>query len=116
MLVNTSAVQALGWSSILGRCHLEESYLSILAISISLSNPNKGLSEAAKAGDMDLVLYFVSQGANDWNWAMRCAAEGGHMDLVLYFVSQGANDWDGGMIAAKYRRHEKLIEFFKAKM
>jgi len=24
---------------------------------------------------------------------MREAAEGGHMDLVVYFVSQGANDW-----------------------
>ena len=64
-LVNTSAVQALGWSSVLGRCHLEKTYLPILAI--SLSNPNKGLEEAAKAGDMDLVVYFVSQGANDWS-------------------------------------------------
>jgi len=142
MLVNTSAVQALGWSSILGRCHLEESYLSILAISISLSNPNKDLSDAAKAGDMDLVLYFVSQGANYWNGAMRGAAEGGHMDLVLYFVSRGANDWNDGMCVAaegghmdlvlyfvsqganwtwglsgaRAGGHEKLVEFFKSKM
>jgi len=63
-LVNTSAVQSLGWSSILRRCSLEKSYLPILAT--SLSNPNEGLSEAAQTGDMDLVLYFVSQGANDW--------------------------------------------------
>ena len=27
------------------------------------------------------------------NWAMCEAAGGGSMDLVLYFVSQGANDW-----------------------
>ena len=90
-LVNTSAVQSLGWSAILGRYSLEKSYLPILAA--ALSNPNKGFSEAAKTGDMDLVLYFVSQGANDMNWAMCWAAAEGHMDLVLYLVSQGANDW-----------------------
>ena len=85
-LVNTSAVQALGWSSILGRCSLEKSYLPILAT--SLANPNEGLFKAAKAGDVDLVLYFVSQGANDWDSGMYWAICGGHEKLVEFFNSK----------------------------
>jgi len=38
------------------------------------------------------------------------------MDLVLYFVSQGANDWDWAMSGAISRGHEKLVAFFKSKM
>ena len=106
-LVNTSAVQSLGWFSILERCRLEKSYLPILAT--SLSNPNEGLKKAVKAGDMDLVLYFVSQGANNRNLGMYRAAEGGHMDLVLYFVSQGANNWNGGMCWAAYGGQMDLV-------
>jgi len=34
----------------------------------------------------------------------------------LYFVSQGANDWNEAMQWATYGRHEKLVEFFKSKM
>jgi len=48
---------------------------------------------ATKTGDMDFVLYFVFQSANDVNEGMCGAAAGGHMDLVLYLVSQGANCW-----------------------
>ena len=112
-LVNTSAVQALGWSSILRRCSLEKSYLPILAV--SMSNPNRGLSEAAKAGDMALVLYFVSQGANDWNEGMRWSACGGHMDLVLYFVSQGANDWIGLCARRRKEAMKSLSNFSNQK-
>jgi len=64
---------------------------------------------------MDLVEYFVSRGANDWNWSMWYAAVSGHMDLVFYFVSRGARDWKCGM-SATIGKHEKLIEFFKSRM
>jgi len=31
---------------------------------------------------IDLVGFFISKGANDWNWEMRHAAERGHMGIV----------------------------------
>ena len=44
---------------------------------------------AAIGGHKDLVEFFISKGANDWNWGMRGAAEGGHQDLVDFFVAKG---------------------------
>jgi len=64
ILVDTSAVEGIAWSNILGKRYpLEKTYLTILYK--SSSNPNKGLAGAAKNGRMDLVTQFVSQGAND---------------------------------------------------
>src|SRR5580692_3753683 len=33
-------------------------------------SPNNGLEEAAKIGSLELVKYFIAQGANNYNWAM----------------------------------------------
>jgi hypothetical protein len=116
ILVDTSAVQGIGWSAILGHYTLEESYLSILYTSLSTPfNPNKGLEEAAKNGHVDLVEYFVSQGANDWNLGMSGAALGGHMHLVKYFVSRGANDWNWTLLAAAEGGHMDIVEYFVSK-
>jgi len=68
ILVDTSAVEGIGWSVVFDRYPLEKSYLPIFYT--SLSTPCKGIAEAAKNGHMDLVEYFVSQGAkgaNDWS-------------------------------------------------
>ena len=29
-------------------------------------------------------------------WGMKCAAQGGHRELVDFFISKGATDWDVG--------------------
>jgi len=90
--------------------------LVLYFVSQGANDWNWGMCGAACGGHLDLVLYFVSQRANDWNASMCWAAKGGHMDLVLYFVSQGANEWNCGMRGATYGKHEKLIEFFKSKV
>ena len=64
---------------------------------------------------MDLVEYFVSQGANDWNQGMCRAAQAGHMDLVRYFVSKGANNWNAGILWTK-TGEQTLIDFFQDKI
>ena len=38
-----------------------------------------------EGGHKDLVEYFISKGANDWNMGVRYAAHGDHKDLVEYF-------------------------------
>ena len=50
--------------------------------------PNKGLEQAAKDGDLDLVYFFIEKGADEWDEGMRCAASGGHMDLVKFFKNK----------------------------
>jgi len=68
-----------------------------------------GLRGAAYGGHMDLVLFFVSQGANDMNWAMCSAAAGGHMDLVHYFVDKGASDFKEAICQAARRGHKDIV-------
>ena len=74
---------------------------------------------AAKGGHRELVDFFISKGANDWNWAMAYATKGGHQELVDLFISKGANDWDwvwltlrkediGSSLTSLFRR-EKMI-------
>ena len=52
------------------------------------------MSSSVQGGHKDLVEYFISKGANDWNWGMDRAAQGGHKDLVEFFISKGANNWN----------------------
>ena len=43
---------------------------------------------AAKGGHQDLVDFFISKGASDWNLGLRCAAKGGHKDLIDFFKAK----------------------------
>ena len=74
------------------------------------------LYQASKQGHLDLVLLFISKGANDWNWALKCASEGGHKDLVQFFIDKGANDWNLALCGASQGGHRDLVEFFNQKM
>jgi len=47
---------------------------------------------------------------------MLGAAEGGHRDLVDFFISKGANDWNLAMYYAALGGHRDLVDFFKRKM
>jgi ankyrin repeat protein len=49
--------------------------------------------EACKSGDLEAVMYLVSQRADvtaDNNYAVQVASENGHLEVVKYLVSQGA--------------------------
>ena len=63
-----------------------------------------------------LVDFFISKGANDWNYAVYGAAKGGHRDLVDFFISKGADKWNLCMVGAQEEGHQDLVEFFKSKM
>ena len=67
---------------------------------------------AALGGHKDLVEFFITKGANNWDRGMTQAALGGHKDLVEFFICKGANNWEGGMEDAALGGHEDLAEFF----
>ena len=79
------------------------------------SKANESLYEAARGGHADLVVFFISKGASDWNLGMRGAAEGGHGDLVDFFISKGASSWNSGMRAVAQGGHGDLVDFFISK-
>lgn len=52
------------------------------------------LHGAAKCKDSNLsrhlVDFFISKGANNWDWGFDGAKKGGHQDLIDFFISKGA--------------------------
>ena len=40
---------------------------------------------------MDIVLFLIEQGADDWNSGLYGACQGAHKDLVLFMIEKGAN-------------------------
>ena len=47
---------------------------------------------------------------------MADATFGGHLHLIEFFISKGANDWDWGMAEAAFGGHKELIDFFQQKI
>jgi len=53
---------------------------------------NTAIYYAARGGNIDLVDWFISKGANDWNYGMNGAALGGHKELEEWFKQKiGSN-------------------------
>jgi len=77
--------------------------------------PNMSMSSAAKKGCLDLVEYFIKQGADNCNLGLRYAAKGGHRDLVDFFIKKGASCWNLGMAEAARGGHRDLVNFFVEK-
>ncbi len=69
-------------------------YLKIVYYEDIYENLNKIIMILSKGGykNIDIINFFISKGASDWNMGMMGAAEGGHKDLVDFFISKGAND------------------------
>ena len=84
-------------------------------ISKGADNWDLGMRGAAQGGHRDLVDKFIKLGAVDWDMGMRGAAQGGHRDLVDYFISKGANNWNLGMFGAAQGGHRELVDLFISK-
>ena len=80
-----------------------------------IKDVNKGLIFSVKAGNISLIEYYITKGADHWNWAMTMAARGGHKNLVEFFINKGANNWNLGLKGAVEGGHKDLVEFFISK-
>ena len=78
----------------------------------TISDPEKGMCECIKIGSLEGVQFYISQGANNWNYGMVCAAENGHRNIVDLMISKGANNWNRGMFGAARKGHRDLVDFF----
>lgn len=85
-------------------------------ISKGANNWEIGGLNAALGGKKDLVNFFISKGFNEWNAGMAFAAEGGYKDIIDLFISKGAYDWISGLEYAKEGGHNDLIRFFQQKI
>ena len=63
-------------------------------------NWNEGLEGACLVGNIDIINFLISKGANDLRSGLWEACRGGHMCVVKLLISMGADEWDCGLIGA----------------
>lgn len=73
---------------------------------------DKGMAGAARAGDLDLVNFFMEKGNKEpssWSMGLKAAARGGHMYLVNFFIEKGAKY---GITSAAKGGHFEIVDHF----
>lgn len=98
-------------------------YLKIIYYSNKYEGGNRAMLEAAKRNDIDMVQFFVMQGAFDFEGGLQLAAKKGNRKLVDFFIEQakskgrewGQWEWDFGLRWSAYGGHIDLMKFFIAK-
>ena len=91
----------------------EEFYNSLKAKKLSRETANRLMLVATQMENRNLIEYFISKGADDFNHAMARAAKAGNMQLVNFFISKGADDWIEGYIWAVSGGNLNVVHFFE---
>lgn len=88
-------------------------YLNIVLFMIEkgANEWNRGLYGACYGGYNDIALLMIEKGANDWNRGLWNACQGGHIDLVYLMTEKGANSWNEGLVCACQRGHIDIASF-----
>jgi len=91
------------------------SLLLIKYLDLAKGDYDTAMKLAAQGGHRNLVDFFISKGADNWNSGMFGAAQGSHHDLVDFFISKGSKNWNRGMEGAAKGGHKDLVDFFISK-
>jgi ankyrin repeat protein len=74
---------------------------------------NNCMMAAAKYGHIEIVKFFIKQGANNWNEGLFGALEGGHLDIAEFFIKKGANNIRRCIEIAQRHNYTKIVEFLQ---
>lgn len=79
-------------------------------------NPYHGFCKAAKAGNINLIEYYINNGVDNMAAGSQYAAEGGHKILVDYFnqklIEKGVKlDWNSVSDGAIEGNHLDLVKY-----
>ena len=69
--------------------------------------------EASKVGDLERVKELISQGADNFDYALRCASLYGHLEVVKYLVEHGADIHASNNLALRWASKEGHLEVVK---
>lgn len=85
---------------------------------LDYSTVDMGMIYATRGGHLDLVQYFISQGARSWKNGMREAARYRQLSMIPLFIRKAEeNDclesmWEWGVSGAIRGGHLDLVQFF----
>ena len=77
-----------------------------------------GLEVAAETGNWELIHFFMRKDPENYNFGLQGAALGGHLDLIEFFIANGADykeAMDVGLLSAAQGGHISLIDYFLEK-
>ena len=105
---------------------------------------DKAMAEVVKIKEKDLIEFFISKGANNWNWGLfeavrvkdrdlieffiskepkpdpnaglSAAISIEDWDLINFFISKGAEDWQDALVEAAATGNRELVDFFISKV
>ena len=81
---------------------------------------SQAMFEAVRRNDIDMIEFFIMQGASDWSSGMKFAAHLGNRKLVDFFIEKAESDgeewdqydWDIGLFWSSQGGHLDLMKFF----
>ena len=82
----------------------------IITIRLLDCTSNFILRIACSEGDIELVNYAISKGADDWNEGCEEACRKGHKEIAELMLSKGANRIICGLYIGCYKGHREIIE------
>lgn len=89
---------------------------SVLFYSSTYCFPELKMCVSSRMGYKNLVEYFVSIGANKFNWGLENASRGGHNEIVEFLISKGANKFNKALCNASYGGYKILLNILFTKV
>ena len=115
LLINYKRIYKYNWQIWCDFRELERLYKEKKMITIRLLDTcmlNMILHIACREGDIELVNYAISKGANDWNGVFKEACKGGNIEIVKLMISKGVEPtyFGVGLNLACYKGHREIID------
>jgi ankyrin repeat protein len=85
--------------------HAINSYYPIHPFVKETANPDISLGTASEDGDIEMVKFYVSIGADvqyNNNYALKWACRNGHLDIVKFLISKGADIYSDNSISFQW--------------
>lgn len=71
---------------------------------------NETMCGSCLAGNLVLINYAISQGANDWQQGMIMGCQGRHLNVVSFMIERGAKDFDAALYYAGLGGNETIVK------
>ncbi len=80
--------------------------------SLELTNFKEGIICTLQLNNANIVYRYINLGFDDWNFGLIESVSYRSMDMINYFITDGATDFTGALVQAIKINDDTLIDFF----